>query len=417
MLAVPLFTVFPATDSFPEEPITWRECLTQAAKTHPDLQSAKEKAKQAQANVGISRSAMLPQIDASASATKSKSASSPTGEAVKTYSYDVSGQQLLFDSGKSLYDMKKYQKTAESMDTNYLVTSATIRQNLRYAFIQLLSAQESAAIEKDIVRIRKRNLELVKMRHQSGLEHRGSLLTAEANLAQAEYEVAQAQRSIALARRSLAKNMGFETVREFKADGLLVVTAAYDRKPDLDQLVDSTPQLKYIIQQRMAAEYAMKASKLDYSPRIYGVGSIGRTGSDWPPSGNEYSLGVQMSFNLFQGGKSWYNAELSEAQMKQLFADEKSTRNTLLLNMEQAWANLKNGIESVRVQRKYVKAAEERAAIADAQYSIGTIVFDNWTIIQDNLVNAKKNYINAATNALQYEADWILANGGTLEYE
>jgi outer membrane protein TolC len=147
------------------------------------------------------------------------------------------------------------------------VASATIRQNLRYAFIQLLSAQESAAIEKDIVRIRKRNLELVKMRYRSGLEHRGSLLTAEANLAQAEYEVAQAQRSIVLARRSLAKNMGLESVREFRADGALVVTAAYDRKPDLDQLVDSTPQLKYIIQQRMAAEYALKASKLDYSPR------------------------------------------------------------------------------------------------------------------------------------------------------
>jgi outer membrane protein TolC len=61
-------------------------------------------------------------------------------------------------------------------------------------------------------------------------------------------------------------------------------------------------------------------------------------------------------------------------------------------------------------------AAEERAKIAEAQYSLGLLQFDNWTIIEDNLVSAKKAFIDAQANALLAEANWVMAKGETLEY-
>lgn len=404
-----------------EEILTWKDCVNLAIANNPELQSAKEKLAQAKANAGVTKSALLPQVDANVSASKNKTATENIDNTDNAYSYGITGKQLLFDSGKAIYDLKSSQKKAESANYNYQASSANIRQKLRYSFIQLLTAQEEININKDIIAIRQRNLDLVTMRYKSGLEHRGSLLTAEANLAQAQHGLSSASRNVDLAQAGIAKNTGVQTSKLYKAAGDLEIKISYSQKPDFAALANAHPELKSIVEQRAAAQYAATSSKMDYSPKVYGLVSAERSGNEWNAwngsQSNQYSAGIQLSLNLFQGGKSYYNTSLTEAQYKQLFADEKSTRSTIILTLEQAWINLQNSIETVNVQYKYLKAAEERANIADAQYSIGTIVFDNWTIIQDNLVSAKKNYLSALANAMLSETDWILANGGTLNYE
>ncbi len=414
---IPLLILYAKVYSIGQEIIKWQDCIRLAKENHPELQSAREKVNQAKANTGIARSGLLPQLDANADLSKSKYESQGASRTVDSYSYGLTGKQLLFDSGKTIYDMKSSEKKAEASEYNFQVVSASIRQNLRYSFVKLLSAQESLKINREIAMIRKQNLDLVKMRYTAGLEHKGSLLTAEANLSQAEYQVSQAEREIALEQRRLVKEMGVEKFNPYIAGEELTIAAAYSEKPDIEKIAISNPQLKDIIQQRISAEYNLKSAKLDYSPVIYGILSANRSDSKWPPKDTQYSAGVQMSFNLFQGGKSSYQTAYAEALLKQFFADEKSTRGTVLLYLEQAWTNLCGNIDAVKVQEIFLKAAEERAKIADAQYSIRAINFDNWTIIQDNLVNAKQNLINAETNALLSEADWIQAKGGTLDYD
>lgn len=401
--------------SFAEEMITWRECVASALNNHPDLQSAREKMKQSEANVGITRGGLFPLIDASSSLSRARGAAEK--HTTPSYSVGITGKQLLFDSGKTIYELKNRQRLTEAARYDYEQSSAAIRRDLRYAFVNLLNAQGLVDLGREIEGIRKRNLELVRMRYRSGLEHRGSLLTAEANLAQAEYEVSQASRAIELHQRSLAERMGLRGFRPYRTQGDMISAALYTRKPDLETLADAHPKLKSIIQKRIAAEFALTSSRLEYSPRLYGVASANRSGTEWPLKNEAYSIGVEISLNLFQGGRSYYQTSLYEAQHKQLLADERSTRNALVFDLEQKWTNLKNSIDTINVRQKYLKAAEERASIANAQYSIGTIQFDNWTIIQDNLVNAKKSYLEAQTDALLKESDWNLSTGRTLNHD
>ena len=97
-------------------------------------------------------------------------------------------------------------------------------------------------------------------------------------------------------------------------------------------------------------------------------------------------------------------------------ADARSNRDSVIVALEQTWAALQDAVETVEVEKKFLDAVLERARIAEAQYSLGLIQFDNWTIIEDNLVNAKKNFLEARANAMQAEANWVQAKGETLEY-
>jgi outer membrane protein TolC len=400
-----------------DEILTWADCVKITAENNPDIQSAAEKTAQAKANVGITRSTLLPQVDASASVSKTKAetGSSRTTGTTENYSYGVSGKQLLFDGTKSIYDLKSSQKQLEAVDYDYQISSSNVRLSLRKAFIQLLRAQELTGISKEIAAIRKKNFDLVQMRYKAGVENKGSLLTAEANMAQAESEVSQSERNIFTARNSLIKEMGLKEFKTVNVKGDFKVNDE-KQKPEMANLVQSNPEVRKIISQRESADYKNKSAMLDNSPKIYGQLSAEKTGPKWPPENSEISASVQMSLNLFQGGRSYYQMENSRAYYSQIIADERSKRNTVMLTLEQKWNNLQNNVDNMNVQSKFLRAAEERAVIADAQYSIGSIVFDNWIIIQDALVNAKKNYLEAEANALSAEADWIQAKGGTLIY-
>ena len=82
-------------------------------------------------------------------------------------------------------------------------------------------------------------------------------------------------------------------------------------------------------------------------------------------------------------------------------------------NVATAW---QDAIEQVEVQKKFLDANQERSRIASQQYSTGLLTFNEWTIIEDNLVSTKKTFLNTQANALLAEANWIAAQGRTLEY-
>ncbi len=216
-IVLPLLLVFMAASapSRAEETLEWRDCVGEAKRRHPDLISALEKVNQAKAEKEAARSAVMPEISGGASAVRSKTTSSgSTGTSSSassrknpstSYDYSVTGQQLLFDAFKTSFDLSSAERGIESTRYNYDVTSSNIRLRLRTAFANLLSAEELLKVTESIETRRNQNLKLVRLRYEGGREHKGSLLTAEADLAQAVYDVGQARRSIYYSQRQLIK--------------------------------------------------------------------------------------------------------------------------------------------------------------------------------------------------------------------
>jgi outer membrane protein TolC len=386
--------------------------VREAKKNHPDLISSSESIRQAQIDKALEISATLPEISASASAKSAKSAT--TGTTTDTYAYSVTGEQLVFDGFKTLHDISSSSSTLKAQEYNYAVTSSNIRLNLRSAFVGLLKAQELTSLTKEIAERRKQNLELVKLRYEGGREHKGSLLTAEADLANAEYEVRQAERSITLSQRDLSKEMGLEKFNPMALKGEFSVREGYNAKPDIERMADTTPFLRKLIAKKEAARSDLKSEQADFFPEVYVNGSIGKSSSDWPPENDTWSFGATVSLPIFEGGSRFADISKARSKLRQLESDERSGRDTVLLTLEDTWKDLRDSIENVSVRKKFLEAAKERARITQAQYETGLISFDDWIIIEDNLVNAKKTHLNARANMLTAEAYWIQATGGIL---
>jgi len=408
LLSVPLIEVRA------EEILTWEDCVKEAKKNHPNLLSARERLNQTKANKAITRSNLLPQISSNVNARTSKTAAENSTDA---YSYGITGKQTLFDGFKSFSDLAAASKNIESTQYNYQVTSSDVRLRLRTAFVELLRAQELLQITEDIATRRKQNVELVRLRYEVGREHKGSLLTAQANLAQAEFEVAQARRNIDLAQRRLTKELGRTQMVPVRAKGDFEIKYSYQEKPDFERLSQNTPFLRGLIAKREAARLGSKSARANLFPQISANASAGGSASHWPPDRNEWSVGVGLSFPLFEGGSRIAEISRANAVFRQAEADERSGHDSVILTLEDTWIALQDATDRIKVQQKFVEATEERAKIAQAQYSTGLMSFDNWTIIEDDLVRTKKSFLDVQANALIAEANWIQATGGMLDEE
>ncbi len=401
-----------------EETLTWGACIKEAAKNHPDLIAAQEIIKQSEASKQQTASGLFPQVTAEASGSTAQTSSSP-GNSSKgdTYGYGVTGTQLLFDGVKTINNVKAAQQNIIASQQSFKFTSTTVRYKLRTAFVNLLTAQEMLRIAEEIFNIRRGNLELIVLRYQSGLEHKGALLTAEADLADAQYGIAQNKRAVQVAQQELTKEMGRKQLTPMYVKGDFKVKDSVSVKPDFEVLAKNNPSLAQLIAQKNSAEFSLKSAYGNFAPQLTGLAGANKAGDHWTPRGNQWNLGVNLSLPLFEGGLRTAQVAQARALVNQLKENERSALDGIILTLQQSWALLQDAIENVNVQYLTLIATQERSKIAQAQYSIGFIDFDNWIIIEDNLVKAKRNYLDAQEVALLAEAKWIQAKGEVLEYE
>lgn len=404
-----------------DESLNWQDCVREAAKNNPQLISAVEVVNQQKSGRDITASGLLPQVTVSGGASRTKTTTqSASGSRLSTiansYSYGLSGSQLIFDGFKKINDTNSAVENIKAAEQGYLFTSSSVRLNLRSAFVNLMKAQELVRVTEDIVKIRRNSLELIALRFQGGLEHKGALLTAEANMAEADFELSQAKRGIGSAQRQLINRMGRRDFNPIEAKGDFTIDDAAKQKPDFDMIAKNNPSVLQAAAKKNAAAFNVKSAYGDFYPSISGSAGTDKTGAKWPPRNTQADAGVSVTMPIFEGGLKTAQLSQAKAAYNQAEADERTALYTVVGSLEQTWAAFQDAIETVDVQRKTLDAAQERSKIAEAQYATGFITFDNWIIIEDALVSAKRAYLGGQANALLAEAGWIQAKGETLEY-
>ena len=404
-----------------EETLSWHDCVKEAQKNNPELISALAVVGQQKAARSITASGLYPQVSATVSGSTAKTgkgdSSSTTAAGTRdSYSYGATGTQLVFDGMQTMNNVKAASENLLASKEAYRFTSASIRFDLRTAFVNLLKAQELVRVAEEIIKIRRDNLILITLRYESGLEHKGALLTAEANMAQANSELSQAKRSVDFAQWQLMKEMGRDAFVPVSASGDFIVMDRAQTKPDFEVIIEKNPSVLEAAARKNSASFGIKSTYGAFLPELSGTASANRSSSHWPPETGNWSAGLNLSMPIFEGGLKFAELEQAKALYDQRKSDEKSTRNAALVSLQETWAALQDTLENVEVSFKSLKAIEERSKIAQAQYSTGFIGFDDWIIIENDLVSAKKAYLETQASALFAEADWIQAKGETLEY-
>ncbi len=398
-----------------EESLTWKQCVSEAQRAHPDLFSAFALLQQAEAEKRITEGSLLPQLSLGASSQQNGTTEKGIAASSVT-SFSLSADQLLYDGHKTSNQVASNAEAIKAARYNYSAVSANVRFALRSAYTQLLLAQDLVALTVEIAERRQKNVRLINLYYQGGKEHIGSLHQAQADLAQAEFEVSQADRGLALAQTRLASALGRDIHNPLRVQGSYRASDLSVGKPDLALLAKNNPLFQQLDTKSKAARYALDVAKSTFSPQLYLTSSVGRSSSDhWPFNAVDWRAGFTLSVPIYEGGSGRGRVSKAMAVLSLQNAQEKSGYLQIFDNLEQNWKNFQDARRMVVVQKKQLDAATDRSSIASAQYSNGLVKFNDWVIIENNLVGAKKSYLNAEANLLIAEAQWIQVKGGGLD--
>lgn len=417
VLTMLFFEAIPFSPLQAAETLTWQQCLREAAQNHPDLRSAAEAVRQSEAQRSIDRSGLLPAVSVSSGGSRSGNFSNdPAVRNDGSWSMVASASQLLFDGGKTRNTVASTTETIKAKQHAAEVISASTRYSLRTAFVQLLTAQQQVALAADIAQRRRQSLRLIGLLYQSGTENSGALSKARADLAEAEFEVAQAKRGLESSQAVLCTQLGRRAITPIVVTAPFISTETTRSTPDFDRLVREHPSYLQLASQKDASRYSLQAAKSAFVPKVSLNSSVGNSSfSNLPPDRVDWQVGVNVAVPIYQGGSGRATVAQARASLNRQQADEESGYFSLMRILQQTWKAFRDAAENVGVQKQYLDAANERARIADAQYSAGLVSFNDWTIIEDNLVTAKKSYLSARSTLLTSEAAWVQAKGGSFE--
>jgi len=416
VIFVALFLLSSATVYAGEQTVLdWNDCVREAAKNNPELAASLEVINQQKAQKRVAMSPMLPQISAEASAGKTDTFSG--GNERNNNTYSAKGEQLLFDGFKSYNDFKSAEQNISVSEYSHTAISSDIRFNLRKAFAELLKAQALVPITNGIIARRKQNLDMIRLRYDSGREHQGALLLAEADLAQAQFDSRKAKRDISVAQYALRKELGWKNDFPVRVKGRFALQEPMKSRPDLGGIAERHPLVKRTAAEKNSAEYGYKSAQSEFFPTLSFSAEAGKVRSGGFSSENGWTVGVGASLPIFEGGRRIANTEKAWSRLQEVESNETDQYDRVLSNLEGAWQALKDAVEYYEVQKKYLEADEVRAKIARAQYANGLLIFDNWIIIENNYLRSQISYVNAQADMMIAEAAWIQAQGEALQNE
>lgn len=392
--------------------ITLEESVARAAEANEDLIIAREAVEQARYALKTQQAAYWPTVSGSAGYARSDADSREDGPSDST-SAGVSAQYSLFSGGADRARVRQAEAALAAAEANAAGTRADVSASLQRAFIRLQFAQERVTLAEAIADRRRQNLDLVELRHESGSENKGSLLRTQAGTRQAEVEVEQARRSIGVQQRELSNVLGLPARTAWVARGEWTAPAP-DAAPLWTELAHVTPAVRAAQARLDGARAAVSISRGAIYPDLALRAGIDRSGEEWPPDSEAWSAGVTLSVPLFTGGRNLNQLATAQAAMRQVEAQLRQAEQDAALDLESAWASLRDAREQLEVQTAFLEAAEVRAEIARAQYANGLLSFQNWDQIEDELIQSQQSVLSSRRDAALAAAEWDRVRGQSL---
>ncbi len=385
---------------------TFQQCVELLRRNNAELVSAEENLRAVQSQRQALYGTYLPQISANLGYSKSEIENSES----EGYTASLNATQNMFNGFSDMARISEAEGKVRVAEANLRIVQAKLSYDLKTTFANVIYAQESLRLTKSILKRRNENLNMVELRFRSGRENKGSVLLSQAYLKQAQLDVLRSENLLATSKSSLIRVLGLEPESAVDIEGK-TPEALPGLTPDFQTLADKTPEKLQAEGSIQSAEASLKNASSEFLPNLDLSGSIGKTGPDYFPEQDRWSVGATLTWSLFSGGKDYFNRKSAVAQKLVAENNWRNSRLDLISRLRQAYAGYMEAVEQVKVSDAFVEAGAVRAEIGRSKYNNGLTSFDEWDRIENDLIGYQKDQTLKRRERVVSEANWEKTQG------
>jgi outer membrane protein TolC len=383
----------------PGSQLTLKRAIEIAIEYHPRRQQAIAQAAAANEQVGVARSALLPQVTSLAEYLRATSNgigntqyygfgyvpresginhSQPindfnqSSETFNSYMGGVSLSQFLFDFGRrrGYVAQKRYEAAAARADEKLVDLDMIFEVSRRY--FELLEAQQMVRIYQTAIDQRKFHLHEAQLKADAGLRPKLDVFVTQAELSRAELHLVDARNGLADAKVGLDNAMG---LGEAEPDYKPVDVLAYGEITDnlaalLHEAFEVRPDLQELENQARAMGAEIVEYRSDFFPTASAIGGYNAMGTGLPAV-NNFNVGLVITWPMFNGFLTTHQIAGAEQEQHAIQHAIEDLRQQIILQVKTAFLNWQASVQRIHRAKAALDASQVELELANKRYQTG----------------------------------------------
>lgn len=403
-----------------DELLTVERCVEIALKNHPSVISALGAVGAGSSRVEQAKAGYYPQLSASSGYAK-KSPPAQTAAASKTpaqpnnptdeYNAALTVNQTVFDFGKTSGQVEVQRLNLDASRSDLDNARAQVVFGVKQSYYALLQAMHNRATASESVKQATAHYEQATGFFETGAKPKFDVTKAAVDLSTAKLNLLKAENAVKTARAALSNAMGAPSLAEYRVeDNLSFHKFEITFEQAMETAYRARPDLRSLSAKVASAEEAIGVAKKGYYPVLAGNASYGWAGQRFPLDDN-WTVGATVTIPLFSGFLTKYQVEESRSTLNVSRANRELLRQTVYLEVQQAYLNLKDAEERIPAAEIVVRQAEENRELANERYKAGIGSAVETADAELSYSTAKTSYTQALYDYKTAEASLVKAMG------
>ncbi|MBC8017424.1 MAG: TolC family protein [Verrucomicrobia bacterium] len=375
------------------------EALTTALENHPQIIEAKLNLNGAEARTGQALSNYYPQISIAADWNRGRSYLTAL-QGIKTTEVNSAAlylKQTLYDFGRTSGAVDAARSNRDVVDKSLIITRQDLTLRVRSAFHLLLAAEKQAVAVRETVAARAQVHQQALEFFNQGIRAKVDVARAEAIFFTAKTALIRAENNREIARMELANAMGTASLGELSLvePSHVLLLPLPERSQAQQEAIRNRAELQQLSGLKSAASANLKTAKGSYMPILSGTASVGYADRDFPPTGNVWTVGLNLTMPLFSGFSSVEQVREANANISAIEARQNNLKLQIIKEVEFAWLGGNEAAARLVSTEKEVTAAAENKALAEGRYHEGVGSIIEVTDAQTQALDAQTAHIQA----------------------
>jgi outer membrane protein TolC len=409
------------------QPISLSQALELAKRNNNDLQVSVLQLERSKSVLREAQAALMPSVDLNGDVTNSRSVGDTL--AVKrqrnngltvddapsntTFSGTAQIRYDLYTSGRRNAAIKEAEERIRVQELDVERQSEEIRLNVARAYYDLQQADENVRISQSAVTNAQASLKDAVALERAGVGTRFDVLRSQVNLANSQQDLTSAFSQQQIARRKLAPLLNLPQSVSISASDPVKPAGLWQHP--LEQSIvlayQNRPELQQNLAQRNISEAQRKQALAALGPQVSLVGRYNLLDQfdDGTSVSDGYSLGVQATFSLYDGGAAKARAAQSKTNIAIAETQFSEQRNQIRFQVEQAYSTQASNLENVKTSDVALEQAKESLRLARLRFQAGVgtqtdviNALNDLTRSEGNRIKAILDYNRALTELQRY---------------
>jgi outer membrane protein TolC len=280
---------------------------------------------------------------------------------------------MLFDFGKTRAQVRVQKNNVDASRSDLGSTEEQVIFNVKQAYYDSLRAKRNKVVAEDAIRQFEQHLAQAKAFYEVGTRPKFDVTKAEVDLSTARLALLRADNSLNISFVNLNNAMGVPDAPEYMLEEhVSLPKAVISIEEAYKQAFGNRPDLLALASRKKAAEDAVAVAQKGYFPFL-----TGNAGWTWAGEGGQFATGdgwnagVTLSIPIFSGFLTKNQVAEARAALNVVSANEESLRQNVMLEVQQAYINIKEAAERITVADLTVQQATENLEIASGRYAAG----------------------------------------------